>query len=59
VAGWPGSNVAFAGEGVVQVAYDPNAKFKDLIDKYIALFVDEHEPVNFGALYFNEPGESP
>jgi predicted AlkP superfamily pyrophosphatase or phosphodiesterase len=56
-AGWPGSNLVFQNQVTIDLKYRQDEKFKDLVDKVIALFVNEHAPVNFAALYFNEPGK--
>ncbi len=54
-AGWPGSNVVIQNQVIIDMKYNEKEKFKDLVDKVIALFVNEHAPVNFAALYLNEP----
>ena len=55
-AEWVGSNLKFNGEGVLNIPYNKSTPYKELIDKFMGFYTDEHEPVNFGALYFDEPG---
>lgn len=54
---WPGFSNR-TGRDVLSVTLDPNSKPEDLIDKFVGLFVDEHEPINFGAVYIEEPGKN-
>ncbi len=55
-AEWVGSNVAFNNESIVHIPYNHSTPYNELIDKFIALFTDADKPINFGALYFDEPG---
>ena len=55
-AEWPGSAVNFSDQPFIQVDYNSTFPFTDYIDTFIKLFTAEHQPINFGALYFNEPG---
>ena len=55
-AEWIGSGVVFDTQTIVAIPYNRSVPFKDLIDQFITLFTSAHEPINFGALYFDEPG---
>ena len=57
-AEWPGSNITFSNQSIVNIDYKADENYKDLVDKFIKLFTDEHDPVNFAALYFNEPDKT-
>lgn len=59
---WPGSDVVFIDDKklqdkIVNLPYNHSRNFTDLIDIYMQAFTDAHEPANFGALYFDEPGK--
>jgi predicted AlkP superfamily pyrophosphatase or phosphodiesterase len=56
-AEWPGSNVIFNNENVLNIFANGSTPYVELIDSFIELFVDEKEPINFGAVYFDEPGK--
>ena len=54
-AEWIGSNLVIHGESIISVPYNQTRPFNDIIDEFIQLFTREEEPINFGAIYFNEP----
>ena len=56
-AEWVGANVVFDNQSINYIPYNRSTPYHDLIDKFIALFTDSHQPINFGALYFDEPGK--
>jgi len=56
-AEWVGANVQFNGQKIISIPYNKSTPYKDLIDTFIKLYTDEHDPINFGALYFDEPGK--
>jgi ectonucleotide pyrophosphatase/phosphodiesterase family protein 5 len=43
------------GESAISIRYNHSTPFNDLIDKFMGLFTAEVNPINFGALYFDEP----
>ena len=55
-AEWIGSDVVFANQSILSIPYNRSTPYKELIDKFIGLFTNEKDPINFGALYFDEPG---
>lgn len=54
-AQWPGSNVVFGNQTIIDVPYNHSTPFNEYIDTFIKLYTSEKEPINFGALYFDEP----
>ncbi len=48
----------FDNEKIIDIPYKGSRPFNDLIDQFVHLFADDTDPINFGALYFNEPGRS-
>jgi ectonucleotide pyrophosphatase/phosphodiesterase family protein 5 len=57
-AEWVGSHIQFGQEQVLNIPYNHSTPFNALIDQFIRLFTsnrEEEEPINFGALYFDEP----
>lgn len=55
-AEWVGANVIFGNQSITYIPYSRANSYYDLIDLFIRLFLDEQKPINFGALYFDEPG---
>ena len=55
-AEWLGANVVFANETIVNIAYDHAKTGEGLVDEFMDLFTDPEMPINFGAIYFDEPG---
>lgn len=37
------------------IPYNETRSFESLIDSFIQMFIDKERPINFGALYFNQP----
>lgn len=56
-AEWVGANVVFSNQNITYIPYNHSNSFYHLIDLFISLYVDHGEPINFGALYFDEPGK--
>ena len=56
-AEWVGSNVAFGDQKPIHIAYNHTMPYNDYIDTFIGMFANKSDPINFGALYFDEPGE--
>lgn len=54
-AEWFGANVVFGNETITYVPYNSSAPSERLVDEFIDLFTATHEPINFGAVYFDEP----
>jgi len=54
-AEWVGSNVIFADQHIVHIPYNKSRPYKELVDQFIQLYTSESDPINFGALYFDEP----
>lgn len=54
-AEWIGANVIFQEQNITYIPYNKSKSYKQLIDQFIQLFTQENEPINFGALYFDEP----
>lgn len=55
-AEWVGANVVFDNENITYIPYNNTTPYTELIDKFISLFIDPEGPINFGALYFDQPG---
>ena len=56
-ASWIGSDVKFGDKKqAVSIPYDAKKPYNDLIDEFIGLLTVEDDPINFGAIYFDEPG---
>lgn len=56
-AEWVGANVVFENQQHIYIPYNHSASYYHLIDQFIGYFVDSVRPINFGALYFDEPGK--
>ena len=56
-AEWVGSNVPFGNQTAFHVPYNHSTPYNEYIDIFTSLFVNESDPINFGALYFDEPGK--
>lgn len=54
-AEWIGANVVFQEQNITYIPYNKTKSYKKLIDEFVQLFTHPTEPVNFGALYFDEP----
>lgn len=55
-AEWLGSSIVFNDTSVINVDYNTSRPYNDTIDQFIGFFIDKKNPVNFGAIYFDEPG---
>lgn len=55
-AEWLGSNIVFNDQKIVSIDYNHTKPNRQLIDEFISLFTAETNPINFGAMYFDEPG---
>jgi len=56
-ATWVGSQVIFANTSQTHIPYNHSTPYKDLIDQFVTFFTQKSDPINFGALYFDEPGK--
>jgi ectonucleotide pyrophosphatase/phosphodiesterase family protein 4 len=56
LASWPGSDVTYMNESVEEVAFNHKTDFKNLINTFVRRFKNKRTPINFGAIYFNQPG---
>jgi len=54
-AEWIGSDVIIHDQAIISIPYDQTRPYKDIIDQFIGLFTKEEGPINFGAIYFDEP----
>lgn len=54
-AEWLGAGIEFDNQSAIYIPYNGTKPYKQLIDEFIHLFTRNEEPINFGALYFNEP----
>lgn len=57
-AEWVGSNIVFGKQNIIHIPYNHSTSFYDLIDLFVSLYLDNDKPINFGALYFDEPGKT-
>jgi hypothetical protein len=55
-AEWVGSDLVFANQSIIHVPFNHSTPYKEYIDEFVGLFVDPSRPINFAALYFDEPG---
>lgn len=55
-AEWLGSNIFFNKTNVISIDYNVSRAYNDIIDQFIRYFVNDTNPINFGAIYFDEPG---
>ena len=55
-AEWVGAGVSFSNQSAIYIPYNKTKSFKTLVDEFVKLFIRETEPINFGAMYFDEPG---
>lgn len=55
-AEWLGSNIVFNKTNVISIDYNASRAYNDIIDQFIRFFVNDTNPINFGAIYFDEPG---
>jgi predicted AlkP superfamily pyrophosphatase or phosphodiesterase len=54
-AEWIGSNMVFNKQKIIDIPYNASTSFTELIDQFIGFFTHPKKPINFGAIYFNEP----
>jgi len=54
-AEWVGAGITFDNQEIISIPYNRSKPYKDLIDEFINLYAEEIDPINFGALYFDEP----
>ncbi len=55
-AEWVGAGVSFDDQSAVYIPFNNTKPYEKLIDEFIAMYTHETEPINFGAVYFDEPG---
>jgi predicted AlkP superfamily pyrophosphatase or phosphodiesterase len=56
-AEWIASDMVIDNQEIISIPYNHSRPFTDLIDQFITLYTDEEKPINFGAIYFDEPGD--
>jgi len=54
-AEWVGSNVVFNNQSIIHIPYNKTKPYEVLIDEFVDLFTHPTDPINFGAVYFDEP----
>jgi ectonucleotide pyrophosphatase/phosphodiesterase family protein 5 len=54
-AEWVGAGVVFDNQKIVHIPFNSSTPYKSLIDQFVTLYTDKDQPINFGALYFDEP----
>ena len=54
-AEWIGSDVVVHDQAIITIPYNQSRPYKEIINQFIELFTKEDEPINFGAIYFDEP----
>ena len=54
-AEWIGANALFSNQAITTLQYNHSTPFTELIDRFIDMFTSEHDPINFGAIYFDQP----
>lgn len=54
-ASWVGSSIKFNGIAPIHIPYNYSRPYNELIDQFILLFTSPDGPINFGAIYFDEP----
>jgi len=54
-AEWVGAGITFANEEIINIPYNKSKPYKDLIDEFMSFYIDDIDPINFAALYFDEP----
>lgn len=55
-AEWFGANIEFNNQSIIYIPYNSSIPYNELIDTFIRLFTDSKDPINFGAMYFDQPG---
>lgn len=56
-AEWIGSSVQIHDEKIIAIPYDKNTPYKSLVDQFMELYTRKEKAINFGAIYFDEPGK--
>jgi predicted AlkP superfamily pyrophosphatase or phosphodiesterase len=56
-AEWIGASVVFNDQKIINIPFNRSTPYRDMIDKFVDLFVEDKEPINFGAIYYDEPGK--
>ena len=56
-AEWIGGGVTFNNQSIDYIPFEWGRDYYALVDQFIALYTREENPINFGALYFDEPGK--
>jgi hypothetical protein len=54
VIGWPQQSISVS----KHEPYEKNRSLRSIINKMLDWFEDPTEPINFGAIYFDEPGRT-
>ena len=56
-AEWIGANVIFNNQSIVNIPYNKSVSYTEQLDRFIGMFTNSENPINFGAIYFDEPGK--
>lgn len=54
-AEWIASDAIIHNQSIIHIPYNHSTPYNQLIDQFVELFTRNEEPINFGALYFDEP----
>lgn len=54
-AEWVGAGITFDNQEIINIPYNRSKPYKELIDEFIGFYTEDIEPINFAALYFDEP----
>ena len=57
-AEWVGAGITFDNQEIINIPYNRSKPYKELIDEFIGFYTEDIEPINFAALYFDEPGKN-
>ena len=58
VVRWIGTSLNFKNDLILKIPYQHPEDSKKVIQYVVKMFVNKKEPVNFAAIYFDEPGKS-
>jgi len=55
-AEWVGGGINFEDQSPIYIPFNKSKPYNKLIDEFISMYANKTEPINFGAMYFDEPG---
>ena len=55
-AEWVGAGVSFDDQAAIFIPYNNSKSYASLIDEFVGMYVKDVGAINFGAIYFDEPG---